>query len=387
MNGENVHLKKVQIKNYLSLHNVELPLKPLTVLAGPNASGKSNVLEALHLLKSLLKNEEPPSASFIKSRLWAGGEEILCFQLEACVNHKESFYTVEFQPKESDCVSREGLKIGGVEVIDIKNGNGKVRNEDGTNETEYQSQKVALVSAGDYGFKPNTQALNKFISNWKFYDFDPDMIRSNRIEIVSKATGEIPPKVLGPDGENLRYVLFDWCNNDRERFQGVVRDFEIYSKFRIDIVKGGLRFFEGYTEPIPIDKISDGTLRLLAYLVLINQPELPTLIAIEEPERNLHPAWLSVVSDVLNQLSARTQVIITTHSSQLLDTFTPQSLQNNLNVLLLHNIRGTGTEAIILDQARQEKKGLQNWIDEFGIGSAIFNSEMFQDVMQNGREA
>jgi predicted ATPase len=246
-----------------------------------------------------------------------------------------------------------------------------------------------LTSAGDYGIKPATQALNKFIRNWKFYDFDPDRIRSETIEIVGKLTGESPPKVLNERGESLRYVLSDWNRNAPALFQDVNRSFEIYSKFRINASKNGdgLSFFEGYTEPIPIDKISDGTLRLLAYLILINQPELPTLIAIEEPERNLHPAWLSIVSDILNQLSTRTQVIITTHSSQLLDTFTPKSLQDNLGVLLLHNIRGTGTEVIILDRARQDKKGLQNWIDEFGIGSAIFNSEMFQDVMLDSQEA
>lgn len=385
MNSENVYLEKIRIRNYLSLHDVELPLKPLTVLVGPNASGKSNVLEALELLRKMMKAEDPPPINFIKDRLWAGGAEIMSLQFEANINNKKSFYIVELKPEEGNRVSKEKLIIDEVEVINIENGKGKVRDEDGNNETDYQSQKLALTSAGDYGIKPATQALNKFIRNWKFYDFDPDRIRSETIEIIGKVTGESPPKVLNERGESLRYVLSDWSKNANELFQDVNQSFEIHSKFRINPSKNGegLSFYEGYSEPIPIDKISDGTLRLLAYLVLINQPELPTLIAIEEPERNLHPAWLSIVSDILNQLSARTQVIITTHSSQLLDTFAPQSLQDNLGVLLLHNIRGTGTEAIILDQARHDKKGIQNWIDEFGIGSAIFNSDMFQDVMQN----
>jgi len=389
MSTENTFLEKVRIRNYLSLRDVELPLKPLTVLVGPNASGKSNALEALELLRKMMKAEEPPPANFIKNRLWAGGAESMSFQLEAGINKKKSFYTVELKPEEGNRIFKEKLVIDEVDVINVENGKGKVRDEDGTNETDYQSRKPALTSAGDYGIKPATQALNKFIRNWKFYDFDPEMISSENIELLAgRATGESQPKVLNERGESLRYVLSDWYGNANENFQDVNRDFEIYSKFRINAPRNGdgLSFFEGYSKPIPIDKISDGTLRLLAYLVLNYQPELPPLLAIEEPERNLHPGWFSIVGDILNQLSARTQVIITTHSSQLLDTFAPQSLQDNLGVLLLHNIRGTGTEVLIIDRARQDKKGLQNWIDEFGIGSAIFHSEMFQNIVQDSRE-
>ena len=123
-------------------------------------------------------------------------------------------------------------------------------------------------------------------------------------------------------------------------------------------------------------------MRLLAYQVLANQPELPPLIAMEEPERNFHPAWFNTLSDLLDQLSQRSQVIITTHSSQLLDVFAPQSLADNLSVLLLRNIPGRGTTVMPLDKVQEDREGLKNWIDEFGIGSAIFDSELLQDIME-----
>ncbi|MCE2414604.1 AAA family ATPase [Candidatus Poribacteria bacterium] len=57
------------MENYLSLRNVTLPLKPLTVLVGPNASGKSNTLRSLRLLNSMLRFETPPTtADFIQDR-------------------------------------------------------------------------------------------------------------------------------------------------------------------------------------------------------------------------------------------------------------------------------------------------------------------------------
>ena len=84
-------------------------------------------------------------------------------------------------------------------------------------------------------------------------------------------------------------------------------------------------------------RASDGTLRLVAYYILLNEPELPPLIAIEEPERNLHPGALTDIANVLEQIAERTQVIITTHSSQLLDAFNPKNLADSLGVLLLGN--------------------------------------------------
>ena len=54
MSKEKVFLEKIHIKNFLSLRDVGLPLKPLTVLVGPNASGKSNILNALGLLNRMM---------------------------------------------------------------------------------------------------------------------------------------------------------------------------------------------------------------------------------------------------------------------------------------------------------------------------------------------
>ena len=66
MAEQNVLLKKVHIKNFLSLRDVELSLKPLTVLVGPNASGKSNILNALSLLSWMMIDENMPPVKFIQ---------------------------------------------------------------------------------------------------------------------------------------------------------------------------------------------------------------------------------------------------------------------------------------------------------------------------------
>ncbi|WP_176329821.1 AAA family ATPase [Thioflexithrix psekupsensis] len=135
---------------------------------------------------------------------------------------------------------------------------------------------------------------------------------------------------------------------------------------------------EGYEKLIPLKRASDGTLRLLAYYTLLNQDELPKLVAIEEPERNLHPAALEGVANLLQKLSRRTQVVITTHSSQLLDALTlnAEDLDQDIEVVLLQNKKGEGTTVLDLNQAREKQPAFQGWIEDFGIGSAIFDSKL-----------
>ena len=94
---------------------------------------------------------------------------------------------------------------------------------------------------------------------------------------------------------------------------------------------------------IPLSNMSDGTLRIMAYYVLLYQDNLPTLIGIEEPERNLHPGLLKNVASVVKRLSKKTQVIITTHSSQLLDCFNLEEINLDVSVLLLSKRDDVGT--------------------------------------------
>jgi predicted ATPase len=395
MTQSKAYLKRINIDDYLSLHTVSISLRSLTVLVGPNASGKTNILTALSLINQMVESEELPPMRIIRDRIWAGGASHMKFKLEAQIEDKKVVYEVALQPNKDQKVKNEKLTIGKINVINVSDGKGSVKDEDNKNITTYHSKRLALISAGDYGNKPITESFNTFVGNWKFYDFDPDIIRGEGHGIdILRGIMDIPASEnvildLDPKGGSIQHLLLDWYENSKPRFDSVNHAFEKHSKFSIGVSKNNkkLVFYEGYSNPISLSKVSDGTLRLLAYLVLINQPELPSLVAIEEPERNLHPAWLNIISDILLQLSGKTQVIITTHSSQLLDAFPSEILQSTLGIHLLHNVFGRGTEVITLDQAKKDRKGLQNWIDEFGIGSALFDSEILQDIMRPSQEA
>ncbi len=98
MSQENVFLENIHIKNFLSLQDVTLPFKPLTVLVGPNASGKSNVLKALSLLKMMVQ-ERSPSEKMIQDTLWAGGANKFAFDLQTKVTENQTIYNLEIEAK------------------------------------------------------------------------------------------------------------------------------------------------------------------------------------------------------------------------------------------------------------------------------------------------
>ncbi len=393
MTKENVFLENVHIENFLSLHDVTLTLKPLTVLVGPNASGKSNVLSALQLLNVLTRAEDPPPTKLIQDNLWAGEANNITFELQAKVESTLAAYKLELSDNSDKPFIAERLLLKGetdVQAISISNGEGTVKDEDGDNEAIYKSNKLALKSAGDYGNKPITLSLTKFIKGWEFYNFDIDYLRGSLTQFLPENKEIQQAPKLDRYGRNLADVLWNWHENSPESFQNISESLASITKRKIDqSLIGGqnqLCLLEGYKNPIPLRYASDGTLRVVAYNILLNEHELPPLIAIEEPEQNLHPGALTYIANVLEQIAERSQVIITTHSSQLLDAFNPASLSDSLGIVLLHNRPGSGTEAINLENCSDKGEALQGWIADFGIGSAIFDSGLLPDEMEDTAE-
>ncbi|MDD5037231.1 MAG: AAA family ATPase, partial [Methylococcaceae bacterium] len=109
---------------------------------------------------------------------------------------------------------------------------------------------------------------------------------------------------------------------------------------------------------IPATRLSDGTLRFLCLLAILCHPSPPPLICIEEPELGLHPDVMPTLADLLRDASARTQLIVTTHSDLLVEEFTdtPESV-------ITFEKDGDRTVAHRLDS-----DALENWLDKYTLG-------------------
>ena len=114
---------------------------------------------------------------------------------------------------------------------------------------------------------------------------------------------------------------------------------------------------ENVSSPTPATRMSDGTLRFIALLLLLLGPRRPGLICIDEPELGLHPDAVTILADVFVEVSAHTQLIVTTHSDALVSALTEQGDC----VMVCEHREGT-----LLDRVDPEK--LRHWLDRYRLG-------------------
>jgi predicted ATPase len=390
-------LKSAHIKNFKSLGDVSLSFRGLTIIVGANASGKSSCLESLALLREIIKHGKTFPSRHIENDIRENNNfEGIFFQV-LIQDKQEVDYSLklilERDVEENLVILSENLKIGEIQVISVIRGEGEVRDEDtqGVKQIYHSTpDTIALSSTGSFGIKPITLNIAEFIKNWGFYDLEPESIRSYGKFMASRSpTFADNPNILDIYGYQLKGILQKLASDENNQtFMEIADEVKRYLNVHLVIREKNkdikeIKAIESNGSEIPFSNLSDGTLRMIGYISLLYSSHLPSLIAIEEPERNLHPAILTDLAFVLKRLSQRTQVVITTHSSQLLDCFSLQDIANDVSIILVRKHPESGTEAVGLDKLSQECDGLQDWMQDFGIGSAIYHSNLIQEVLAN----
>ncbi|MBF0374731.1 MAG: ATP-binding protein [Alphaproteobacteria bacterium] len=94
---------------------------------------------------------------------------------------------------------------------------------------------------------------------------------------------------------------------------------------------------DGGTFPFNVDQMSDGTLRVLGLLVALYQQPAPATIALEEPEQTVHPGVLRVLAEAIEEVSDTRQILVTTHSPDLLDRFDPAQMSKRVIAVEMEN--------------------------------------------------
>ncbi len=377
-------IRHLRVKGYKSLVDVGVELAPLTLLFGPNAAGKSNLLDAVDLLARMVtsQNLEDAFAGHRGTPLEAftfpdgGVSELMArgrasFTMEADVKLSEE---VRHRVRAEVAKAREGLSDGKgrpvvinpllryritVEIL-TESGHLRVMDErlealkaDGTVDDrrhpfiwrETTERRIRLRREGqgrplyeEIGqdrpiaskrlyppHYPHVCALGEELSRWRTYYLEPSAMR--RETPLREVT------VLPPDGSDLAAFY----NTVRARRPRQLGSFEralgqivpSVTAIRVEHDRAGLIHLEVDEGGVAVSSrvASEGTLRLLGLLAVTNPLEPLSVVGYEEPENGVHPDRLSMVGRVLLNASERgtTQYLVNTHSPLLPEYFLGQS--------------------------------------------------------------
>ena len=355
-------LTRVVLKNYKSIAACDIRFGPLTFLVGPNGAGKSNFLDALRFvtdsLRSSLEHALRDRGGINEVRRRSGGHPNhfglrLFFSLPSGeVGHYAFRIGARpqggFEVQNEECKIHSAQALGETHYFRVKSGNVEESSQQGPTAS---IDRLYLVSAsGLPAFRPIYEALSRM----GFYSLNPDRIR----DLQSPDAGQL----LARDGSNITSVLAQLRQHNPNRKQRVE---EYLSKVvpgvhGVDVKVVGpketLEFRQqvaGSRDPwrFLAANMSDGTVRALGILVALFQSgngagaHVP-LVGIEEPEIALHPAAAGLLLDGLREASRSTQVIVTSHSPDLLDD---QQLDAD-SILAVYAEAGS-THIAALDQA------------------------------------
>jgi len=359
-------IEGIRIQNYRSLKDVTLgktfenqagePLPPLISIIGPNGSGKSSVMDAFGFIGDCLASGVEEACD--KSH--RGGFERLRTKGQTEPIRFEIYYREESKARpisyslEIDLDSRTGRPYVYHErlrqrrkgqswgwpysFLEVTNGKGfawageATAREEGSSKIDVtleDPQRLGITTLGNLAEHSRIVLFRQFLEGWYLSYFFPELARGLPVAGAQKH--------LNRTGDNLaNYVQF-MERQHKKRFDEVLETIsrkipgiqKITAK-RSDDGRLLLQFNErGYVDPFYALDMSDGTLKMFAYLLLLEDPDPAPLIGIEEPENGLHHQLLESLAKEMKHYATKTggpQIIITTHSPYLVDALKPEDV-------------------------------------------------------------
>ncbi len=357
-------------------------LGPLNFLVGANASGKTNFISALRFLQTaVLQNVELAVDTFggitevrnkllrerreskpLSLRLKIGplpGEfplnktsitlEKTTYELKLDVRNDSGVPEVDSESLTAEIKDKEGRTFSykltrsrhEVEIHD------PLVRPDGPQRLQVPPQEVTRLALGVGFYSLPCVILRSYIEHWSFFNISPNVARQPFKDMADVN--------LGPAGEHLAVVLHKIEKENgagslpsiAAGLKGAIPGFKgikttqlpVENKWAFQILEERMR---GAINP---ESVSDGTIRLLALLVIaLWSSQYSSLMAIEEPENGLHPHLSEHVVSVLRTASSRRQMLVSTHNPTFLDFLEPQE------VLLCDKIDGFTTIASAADK-------------------------------------
>ena len=336
-------IKKLKVKNFKALRDIEIELTPIHVLIGPNDSGKTNILEVLAALCRSVDHKL--SEAFLGS--WKCRELVWSGKSLLHVTVEIDFDEVKIKGYGFEVVFGERERIASVDKEFIRENEKTIKL---SGEIPQRSQVFHQLTHPEWSspHSGNLYIIKGLLEGVHYYRFIPSFLA---LPVAPDSKRRFR---METNGFGLALLLDEILSFDRERFDKLENRFR---KIFPDIKSIKLQQEESYKAPvdnpdqvtmlnkadgkgiyfqlkdsgqlIPASQASDGTLLVLAYLSILFLPEPPRLLLIEEPENGIHPKRLRDILEILRKLvheQSHTQVVLTTHSPYVLDLFKPEEV-------------------------------------------------------------
>jgi predicted ATPase len=335
-------IKQVWIQNYKSIEEARVTLEPFTVLVGANSTGKSNFIDALEFVKDCIEDSVPKATNkrggfdLVATR-FRKGEPSLGISITAILeNDLHVYYGIKIDKYRygERVLEEKGLVYTG---NDWKKGSFFKRNAEGQVATSIEGYKVFIQSdrlgiqamSGTKEFRP----VYEFLNSMRFYSIQSQEMRawqqSGRSDVLLRDGSNAAAVVrrLSEESGQSGYKYNRIRSLLGHIASGIIDVSHINSKYGNTYEDGHdletLLFHRDINSGRPLTLTSasqsDGTLRALGVLLAIYQLGNHSVIAIEEPEATIHPAASEVLLQAFKDAAHDRQIIITTHSADLLD--------------------------------------------------------------------
>ena len=376
-------IETIRLENILSFGPTSepFPLEPLNVLIGPNASGKSNLIEALSLLQAAPWDLQEPirTGGGVDEWMWKGSSKAFSGTLEVTVRRLSGQNRLKYRLEIAGLGGRfflfdEAIEDEGSESFYYRFDRGQpVLNLHGSiqrlNREGLDPDQSILSQRRDPDSYPELTYLGNRFRTIRFYR-GWETGRQSPMRLPQSP--DLPQDFLQEDGSNLGLVLSDLLNRPPEKAQVLERMQDFYPRVNdvhLAVTSGTVQIFfheQGLLEPIPATRLSDGSLRYLCLLAVLCHPSPPPVVCIEEPELGLHPDIIPEVAKLLVEASSRTQLFVTTHSDVLVDalTETPEA------VVVCEKVDGA------TQLRRLDPEELAPWLAKYRLGELWTSGEI-----------
>lgn len=371
-------LDSIRLKNLLSYgsRGETLELEPLNVLIGPNASGKSNLIEAISLLAAAPKDLTKPirEGGGVAEWIWKGDTGSIA-ELEVSLGDPEGLrYVLAFIDAEwrleivGEILEDRDFPSEDTDYYTFFEGQARIKvrvpGVEAHKEAYQVKKDVLLDQSGLSQFKGDAYPELTYTSNqFSRISFFRERNFGRHSAVRKPQRVDLPDDFLLEDASNLGLVLNKMRNRPATKrlvLEKLRLFYEDIEDFETQVQGGTIQVFihEKGDRTIPAARLSDGTLQFLCLLAILCHPEPPPLICIEEPELGLHPDIIPKVAELLADAARRTQLIVTTHSDSLVAALSeiPEAV-----VVCERDDKGTRLR-------RLEPAQLTEWLDRYSLG-------------------